>query len=92
MTMTIVDKIASIFGPLLIISMFAIGYYLWRNKLYTIWEMRSSPLWPNFLVAYREHTKLTKGHIGIWFYIAIVSLILSLVSTIGSLVIHISKY
>ena len=36
--------------------------------------------WPQMIIEYRDHTKTNVGHIGIWYYIFILSAILSLIS------------
>ena len=80
MTEKIFEIIFELFGPLSVISIFAIGFYLRRNKLYTVWQLRTTLFLPELLTKYRDHTKLTHGHTGIWFYVAIVSIVLSFIS------------
>jgi hypothetical protein len=74
------DYIFSIFGPLSILSMFVIGFYLYRKKLYTAWQLRMTFFWPELIIKYRDHTRQNEGHIGIWYYVAIVSILLSVIS------------
>ncbi len=91
MVIKMLENMSSYFGPLFLISMFAIFSYLLRNKIFTLWELRiEGCFWPNFLIKYREHTRVTYGRTEIWFYVAIVSLILTIISAITSLVIHLS--
>ena len=76
----IFEILFKVFGPLSVISIFAIGFYLHRNKLYTVWQLRTTFFWPDLLNMYRNHTRSTHGHIGIWFYVAIISLLMSAIS------------
>ena len=80
MTENIFEIIFKLFGPLSVISIFAIGLYLHRNKLYTTWELRTTLFWPELLTKHRDHTRFTHGHTGIWFYVAILSIALSVIS------------
>jgi hypothetical protein len=79
----IFEIIFKLFGPLSVISIFAICHYLYRNKLYTAWELRTMLFWPELFTKYRDHTKLKHGRTGIWLYIAIASLVLSVISVIS---------
>ncbi len=78
----ILDMVFEISGPLSIISMFAIGTYLYKNKVYSVWGLGTAFLWPQLIVDYRIHTKKNLGHVGIWFYVVAVSICLSLVSAL----------
>jgi dolichol kinase len=72
--------IIDIVGLLSVISLFAIASYLHRNKLYTTWQLRTAFFWPELIVRYRDHTREHQGRTGIWYYVAIGSIILSLLS------------
>lgn len=90
MTENIFEIIFKISGPLSVISIFAIGFYLHRNKLYTTCQLRKTFFWPELLIKYREHTRSTHGHTGIWFYVAIVSLVLSILSVFSLFLIQLN--
>ena len=77
------DYIFTIFGPLSIFSMFVIGAYLYRKKLYTAWQLRMTVFLPELIIKYRDHTRQNEGRIGIWYYIAIVSILLSVISILA---------
>lgn len=77
------EIVFEIFGPLSVISLFVIGSYLYRKRLYTAWQIRAAFFWPELIIKYRDHTKQVLGHIGIWYYIIIVSIALSLVSILS---------
>ena len=79
----------AICGSLSVLSLFAICHYLYRHQLFTIWQLRTTLEWPSLIAKYRDHTRTNLGHVGIWYYVVIVSLALSLVSIIGLLVIEV---
>lgn len=88
MTENIFEIMFKFFGPLSLISIFAVGFYLHRYKLYTVWELRTTLFWPELLIKYRDHTKSTYGHTGIWFYVAIISLVMSIISILALFVVQ----
>lgn len=83
------DVTFKVFGPLSVISIFAIGFYLYRKKLYSMWELRTTFYWPELISKYRSHTKTAQGHAGVWYYIAMVSIIMSMLSIFGLFSLHI---
>ncbi len=89
MTENIFEIVFRIFGPLSVISIFAIGFYLYRRNLFTAWQLRTAFFWPELIIKYREHTRKTRGQTGIWFYLCIISIILSVMSIVGLLVVQV---
>lgn len=83
MTGKILKIILEICGPLSILSIFVIATYLYKNKVCTGWEIRTAFLWLQMIVDYKDHTKKNLGHVGIWFYVFIVNIILSLLSILA---------
>jgi hypothetical protein len=82
MMQTICTVVFEICGPLSILSLFAIGSYLYRKRVYTLWQLRTSFMWPQLIVRYRDHTRETQGYTGIWYYVAIMSILLSVISVL----------
>jgi dolichol kinase len=60
------------------LSLFAIALRLHRARLYTLWQLRTVMFWPELLVRYRDYTRQTTGHTGVWYYLAIVGIVASL--------------
>lgn len=77
------EIVLGLFGPLSVIAVFATGFYLHRKGLYTIYQLRTAFFWPELLGKYRDHTRATQGRTGIWYYVTIVSIALSLVSVLS---------
>jgi hypothetical protein len=88
----ILGIIFDIFSPLSVISLFAIGAYLYRKKVYTAWQVRTAFYWPQLIFDYKNHTKKTMGHIGIWYYVIIASIALTLSSIIPLLVLNLLSH
>ncbi|MBU2622750.1 MAG: hypothetical protein KKD92_10575 [Proteobacteria bacterium] len=66
----ILNVIITASGLIFLLSFFAMASYLFRAKVYTMWQIRVNPLWPRIIFEYRDHTKRYSGKIGIWYYIS----------------------
>jgi hypothetical protein len=83
------DRVFAICGPLSVVSVFAICYYLYRRRLYTIWQLRTTLAWPSLITRYRDHTRANRGRVGLWYYVAIVSIAGSVVSILALFLIRV---
>jgi hypothetical protein len=88
----VADWVFVICFPLALLSLFAIGMHLYRARLLTVWQLRTTMFWPQLLVRYRDHTRQTKGRTGTWYYLAIVSLILSLTAILYEFAVNVGGF
>jgi hypothetical protein len=51
-------------------SLFVIGLYLYRAKVYTWLQLRFNFMWPRIIFEYRDHTRKFTGKTGYWFYVS----------------------
>jgi hypothetical protein len=80
----VANKLAPIFGPLLIFSVFGMWSYLVRKGIWDTWEHFF--IWPKIVIDYRKHTKERSGHVGIFFYVFTISFIVTIISVLVILV------
>ncbi len=71
------DWLFAVACPLSIVSMFGVGDYLYRERLYTLTQLRCCMFWPFLLLEYRDHTNQTRGRVGLWYYWTIISILTS---------------
>ncbi|MHA2088964.1 MAG: hypothetical protein ACW972_11855 [Promethearchaeota archaeon] len=84
--------IIEVSGLLSITSLFAIGFYLKRNKIYTLKQLRRKVLWPEIIFQYRDHTKIYSKKTGSWFYIFSCSILILLLSGTIEFLLHASSW
>jgi hypothetical protein len=82
----IINIITTVSGLAFIASLFAMSAYLYRAKIYTAWQLRTTFMWPKIIFEYRDHTTKYTGKKGIWYNICKVSFFLLVVTFIASVV------
>jgi hypothetical protein len=82
----VLNVVSTISGLTFITSLFAMSAYLYRAKVYTAWQLRTTFLWPRIIFEYRDHTEKYSGSKGIWYSICKVSFFILLGTVIVSLV------
>ena len=82
----IISGIIYVSALIFLASIFAIGAYLYRAKIYTTWQLRTTFLWPKIIFEYRDHTKKYQGTKGIWYGICKVSFLVLFAAVLASIV------
>jgi len=85
--MSLSELIITISGTISIVSFFAIGLYFLNRNIYTCWEFRRKLLWLEVIYQYRDHTRKNAGNVGIWYYILLISILITIISVLTMLAI-----
>jgi hypothetical protein len=70
---TLANDLIWIFGPVAILSLLLIEFYLVRKRLYTWLDIIMTIHWAKLLINYKKHTKQNAGRIGFIYYIFLIS-------------------
>ena len=84
---TALDLITNISGIIAIISLLVMSFYCVNRGIYTFRELRWKVLWLEIIFRYRDHTRKSVGHVGSWYNIFLVSILILLISINTELVI-----
>ncbi len=84
----LLNSLINIFFLAFLLSLFAMGYYLYEAKVYTYMQLRFTFMWPRLIFEYRDHTRKFLGKTGKWYPVCKISF--SVLSV--SLLILSSKY
>jgi len=85
----VLNSMIDVFGPLAVVSLLAIAFYLYRHGIYGVWHLSIAFNWPELVSKYRDHTRMTKGKTGIWYYVLSLSFPALIVSIVSLFVLHI---
>lgn len=82
------DIVMTLSFSAVIISVIAMSFYFLNRGIFTYWQMQWKILWLEIIFRYRDHTRKNVGHVGCWYYIFLVSIFMSIISTFVELVLH----